>query len=158
VIAQRRVGVERGVAGSALTERLAREAAELLVRTLPAIEEGSAPRIPQDETLATREPSPSRAAWPVDYEAWPAERVWHFLRGVGTSRLQDGAGRPLPAGAATSFETGKHEEPVGSARITRSGVRVYCRDGWVDLKPLSLKRRVARSLIRRVRGRGRFGR
>ena len=151
VIAQRRVGVERGIMGSVLTERLAREAAELLVRTIPAFETGAAPRIPQDESLATREPPPSRAAWPVDYSAWPAERVWHLLRGVGTGRLRDAAGRLVPAGSVRSFEVGEHGEPPGSVRATRSGVRVYCRDGWIDLEPLSLNRRLARALIRRMR-------
>lgn len=158
VIAQTRVAVERGALGSVLTERLAREAADLLVRTLPAIEERAVPGIPQDETLATREPAPSRAAWPVDHAAWPSERVWHFLRGVGTGRLCDGSGRPLPAGAALSFETGAHGERAGSALVGRSGVRLYCRDGWVDLAPPSLKRRVARALIRPARRRGRIRR
>ncbi len=157
VLAQRRVAVERGVAGSVLTERLAREGAELLVRALPAIEEGTAPGLPQDETLASREPAPSRAAWPVDYEAWTAERVWHFLRGVGTGRLRDSSGRALTTGDALSFETGAHEEPAGSALVRRSGVRLYCQDGWVDLAPPSLKRRVARALIRPARRRGRTG-
>ena len=151
VLAQTRVAVERGVPGAVLTERLAREGAELLVRALQAIEEGAASGVPQDENLATREPAPSRAAWPVDHAAWPAERVWHFLRGVGTGRLLDGPGRPLPAGAALSFETGAHGEPAGSALVRRSGVRLYCRDGWVDLAAPSLKRRVARALIRPAR-------
>jgi len=158
VIAQTRVAVERGTLGSVLTERLAREAAELLVRTLPAIEERAAPGFPQDETLATREPVPSRAAWPLDGAAWPAERVWHFLRGVGTGRLRDGSGRPILAGAAISFETGAHGEPAGSALVRRSGVRLYCGDGWVELAPPSLKRRVARALIRPTRRLGQVGR
>lgn len=148
VIAQRRIAVERGVTGPVLTERLAREAALLLVCTLRAIEEGAAAGIPQDETLATREPLPSRATWPVDYAGWPAERVWHFLRGVGTGRLRDGSGRPLLAGLAISFETGAHGELAGRARVSPSGVRLYCRDGWVDLAPAPLKRRIVRALIR----------
>jgi methionyl-tRNA formyltransferase len=158
VIARRPVAVARGVTGGVLTERLAREAADLLVRTLPAIAEGTAPGTPQDGTNATREPAPSRAPWPVDFDTWPAERVWHFLRGVGTGRLFDASGRALTAGDAVSFETAAHDEPAGSARAGRSGVRLYCRDGWVDLARPSLRRLAARALIRVVRPRRRAGR
>lgn len=157
VIAQRTIFIERGVPGGVFTEHLARVAAEMLVDALATIERGAAPGAPQDEGQATRDPAPSGAAWPLDHSSWPAERVWHFLRGVGTGRLRDGSGRPIPAGAAISFETAAHGEPAGSTLVRMSGVRLYCRDGWVDLAPPSFRRRVARALIRPVRRLGLFG-
>jgi len=60
---------------------LAVRGAELLVRTLDAIEEGRAIETPQDEAQVSYAPKLTRAEGIVDW-SWPAERIHNLVRGL----------------------------------------------------------------------------
>ncbi|MCD6363286.1 MAG: methionyl-tRNA formyltransferase [Synergistetes bacterium] len=64
-----------------LVERLSRIGAELVERTLVLISEGRAPRIPQDENLATYAPKIKKEERVIDWNA-PAESIERLVRAL----------------------------------------------------------------------------
>ena len=75
----------------------------------------------------------------IDFETWPAERVWHFLAGLCRryqEPLQDERGRPVRYGGVGLLESGATGEP-GTITTTREGWILHCRDGNVKLAPRS---------------------
>jgi folate-dependent phosphoribosylglycinamide formyltransferase PurN len=136
IAAQERIAVPRGMPRRALEIEMGRAAGRLLARAVSEIENRVERRAPQDESIATHEPMPSRTKWTIDFTTWPAERVWHFLRGVGTSRFL--------AGDAERFVLDSHDQPPGAF----DGRRLYCVDGWVELGKPTLRRRVRHMLFK----------
>ena len=67
---------EQETAGE-LFDRLAQMGAELLVKTLDAIEAGTAPRTPQDHSRATYTTMITKALCPIDWSRTPREIVKH---------------------------------------------------------------------------------
>jgi methionyl-tRNA formyltransferase len=149
VVFQEGVPLSRGRPGAELYAEVARRGAALLARAVSEIEAGTAPRIPQDDSCATREPAPERGGWGIDFETWGAERVWHFLRGVsGMGLLLHGPVR----GYRLEPQAGKRGEMVRVA----GGFRLVCRDGVVELDAASRARRAwwtVRRLAAFARGR-----
>lgn len=68
---------------SELHDRLSVLGAELLVRTVRAIEAGNAPREPQDDTQATYAPMLSKELSAIDFNK-PAREVHNLIRGLST--------------------------------------------------------------------------
>ena len=64
-----------------LFERLAGMGAELLIKTVKAIESGTAPRTPQDHTLATYAPPLSKEESPIDW-SMGADAILHRIYGL----------------------------------------------------------------------------
>ncbi|MCD8322836.1 MAG: methionyl-tRNA formyltransferase [Oscillospiraceae bacterium] len=62
-----------------LFERLAPMGAELLIKTLRAIEDGAAPRIPQDGSCATYAPPLSKDESPIDWARQPRMVLKHIF-------------------------------------------------------------------------------
>jgi methionyl-tRNA formyltransferase len=134
IVAQETVPIARGRAGVDLYEELSARGAALLVGTLGAVAAGTAPRLRQDEARATREPLPRRDTWRIDFATWSAERLWHFLAGIGgTSRLRRPDGTPVPHGRVLGYTREPHGRPPGTLEHHPAGWRVYCRDGVVDV-------------------------
>jgi methionyl-tRNA formyltransferase len=137
VLAQERLALARGRLGSDLYFDLARRGASLLAEVVgdwTAARDGARP---QDEQGATHEPAPRAGRWRIEFEAWGAERVWHFLRGVGErgGLVRDARGRPLAHGPARSFEVGPVGRAPGTVEVQAGGlVVVHCRDGIVHLE------------------------
>ena len=129
VVLQERIPIERGTPRRELEVALGMLAGRLLARAIDQLERGAATRTPQDESQATLDPLPARGTWAIDYETWSAERLWHFLRGVREAR---------------SFVTAAHEKRPGVVE----GSRLYTRDGWVELEQPTLRRRLARAILR----------
>ena len=113
-----------------LFDRLAPMGAAMLVKTLRAIEAGTAPRTPQDPTQATYAPPLSREESPVDWSR-PAGAVLKHIYGM----------QPWPCATAqlggTVFKLFA-AEPAGSAggkapgtvlSAGKAGLRVACGDG-----------------------------
>jgi methionyl-tRNA formyltransferase len=90
MILKRETPIRRRETGGALHDRLAGLAAEALADAWPALVAGMAPRIPQDESLATYAPKLSRENGAIDWSAsraaidrriramnpWPAAHTW----------------------------------------------------------------------------------
>ena len=143
IAAQTRVPLERGLPAKDLNARLGTLGGELLVRVVAAVASGTGTRVTQDERLATHEPLASRNDFRIDYASWSAERVWHSLRGIGTRLVCDGDGRRLLVGNATQYWLQSHDKRPG----TFIANRLYCVDGWVELAPAPLRRRMAAALF-----------
>jgi methionyl-tRNA formyltransferase len=152
VIAQESLPIPRGSTARSLAARIADTGARLLLAQLPFIANGTAPRNTQEGGCT--DPLPSRAAWRIDWDEWRAERLWHFLRGVGAAhghRLIDRQGCNRPTGEAVSWEAAVPGSPAGTIEATRAGVRISCVDGYVIARRPPLLLRLLRygSLLRR---------
>lgn len=112
-----------------LFDRLAVMGAELLVKTVRAIEAGTAPRTPQDHKRATYAPPLSKEESPIDWRM-PAEKVLKHIYGM----------QPWPCATAvlggTSFKvfaadmTGTSGKAPGTVLAAgKKGIEVVCGDG-----------------------------
>ena len=125
ILLQRAIPLARGRSVVDLYGELARIGAELFTEGIGLIAEGVAPRIAQNEQLATRDPSRNARTWRIDFETWPAERVWHVLRGLGTGLLREAAG------PARGYKIDAHGRVPG----TLERGRLFCSDGYVEIDP-----------------------
>ena len=115
-----------------LYARLAEMGGELLIETLDAIEQGTAPRIPQDHALATYAPPITKEIAPIDWTRTCREISCH-VRGLN----------PWPVATAELFGTAlkiykvKAEpgttgaEPGTVLSAGNDGIKVACSDGAV---------------------------
>ena len=135
VVFQESIPLARGRPGPDLYAEVARRGGGLLARAVLAVEAGHAPRVSQDPARATREPAAARGAWRIDFEAWGAERVWHFLRGVapGGGVLPDARGVLVPHGPVRGHRLGPAEGKPGEMRRSAGGWCLVCRDGVVEM-------------------------
>jgi methionyl-tRNA formyltransferase len=153
LVAQEALALARGRPARDLYVELAERGSRLLVRAVADVLAGRAPRIDQDEARATRAPRPAAGTWRIDFDAWGAERLWHFLAGLAgypLALLHDPAGRPLAHGAPLGFTLSPSGEPPGTIRPAAHGWRVACRDGVVDVAAPDRATRL-RALVRRRR-------
>lgn len=150
IVAQERMPLARGTPRATLEKQLAREGASLLAKAIAALEQQQPlPRNPQASIEPTREPAPTLRNWAIDFQTWSAERVWHFLHS-GARVLRDGRGRAFFSRAPIDFRTATHQAEPGTTEVADDRIRVFCRDGWVDLATPALWRRlIARLLMRR---------
>ncbi|HEY6844513.1 MAG TPA: formyltransferase family protein [Thermoanaerobaculia bacterium] len=151
IILQRSIALERGRSIVDVYMELSAIGAELLVEAVRQIASGTAARVEQDETRATLEPSRDAAKWPEYLAKWPAERVWHVVKGLTTgpagTLLRDERGRPVAHGQARGFTMEPSSEMPGTVRVLGDRIRVFCIDGVVDVaKPP--RRSILRRLLR----------
>ena len=138
ILLQREIPLARGRPMLDVYRELTTIAGELLSSAVSLIRAGTAPHIEQDERIATHEPARNAGTWSLDVANWPAERVWHVLRGltVGSAELlRDERGKPLPHGIARGYIERKHDRAPGTIERSRDGIRVFCRNGFVDVDP-----------------------
>ena len=146
VLAAETFPLPRGRLGSDLYDEIARRGAALLVRAALQTATGRAEPVPQDEARATREPLPAPGRFRIDFNTWGAERVWHFLRGVGEAGsilevhfcrvLEQGdppKRRPMSHGPARTFGLAAPRRAAGTIEPIADGLLVHCHDGWVEV-------------------------
>ena len=148
IVAQETVALPRGRAGRDVYEEIARRGAALLGRAVSDAAAGGLKGRAQDEASATRQGAPG-ADQRVPLAGCDREWLWHFLGGVGPHRpfvraadgaaLLHGAVRGHAAGSATA---GGVERVVGAWRL-------HCRDGYVEVAPLTRWRTLCARLSRR---------
>lgn len=113
-----------------LFDRLAPMGAELLVKTVRAIEDGTAPRVPQDNTQATYALPLSKEEAPVDWSKEPRAILKHIYGmqpwPCATAEL-GGTSFKLFRGEATGHKTAKTPGTVVSAG--KAGIEVACGGG-----------------------------
>lgn len=147
MILQRQAAIEPDDDSGSLHDRLAKVGAQLLVETLAALEQGTAPRIPQDHTLATYAPKigpdDERLNWQL-----PASQLHNVIRGL----------RPRP-GAYTYFRgkrlkiwrshvgEGMYEADPGEiVAVEKTAIHVQTGEGILllsELQPENSKRQTA---------------
>ena len=138
-------GTEIGEAetSGALFDRLAPMGAELLIKTLRAIEDGTAPRTPQDDTKATYAPPLSKDESPVDWTR-PRAAILRHIYGMqpwpcATAEL---GGTPFKLFAAEAVPDGANTAPDGRKApgtviaAGKRGIEVACGDGSVLITEL----------------------
>lgn len=81
IILQERIPIAKDETGGSLHEKLAKLGAKLLVETLEKLEDGSAPRIPQDDTLATHVRMLDKEMGNIDFNQ-PAINIERMIRGL----------------------------------------------------------------------------
>jgi methionyl-tRNA formyltransferase len=153
LIAQERIEVPRGRPGGDLYAEIAERGAALLAEAAARVADGTAPRLPQDESRATRDPAPRASRSPARLAASGAEWLWHFLSGLGPHRpfVLDGAGALVLHGRARGYERESGGRPGQVER--RGGVlRLHGRDGWVEVERASAGARLRWALRRLRRG------
>lgn len=113
-----------------LFDRLAVMGAELLVRTLRDIENGTAPRIPQDHALATYAPPLSKTECPIDWNRTAREVIKHIC-GMQTwpvaTAVIDGTECKVHTAEYTGTCTDKAPGAIVSAG--KAGIEVACGGG-----------------------------
>jgi methionyl-tRNA formyltransferase len=138
IIACRSFALPRAYPVDHLNADNARVGAEVLQSTIRAIAQGTAQRRPQDESQVTFAPLVRPGDRLVDFDAWDAERVWHFLAGVWPrfrEPLRDGADTPVTYGGVLGFDAGSSMAPLGRVRQVDAGrLALGCRDGMVWLR------------------------
>jgi methionyl-tRNA formyltransferase len=135
IAAQESVAFERGMASRDLYMRLALRGAGLLMRVIGDVASGNVVRIPQDEVRATYESAADITRARIPFAQWPAERVWHVLRGLGdqfSGLFADAAGKQISHGRATEFRLTGVVRP-GHIEFTGTGCDLHCRDGIVSV-------------------------
>lgn len=145
VILQEAIPLERGLRGYDLYFRLAGIGAKLAANAVQQFADGTVKPVPQDESLATTERSPARRTWSVDYDTWPAERLWHFLRGVEHREaftLPDRDGKEHTIGKPLGYSVAGH----GIAPGTIERNTAYTRDGSVTWSAPPMRRRLLNAL------------
>jgi methionyl-tRNA formyltransferase len=105
IVAQTPIDIEREDTAATLYDRIVKAGVDLLLDSYGAVLDGTAPRVPQDESRATcygrRRPEDGRVEW-----TWPAARIANMIRAVthpfpgafvgeGAERLHLWAGMPI---------------------------------------------------------------
>lgn len=116
--------------------RIVDAAVRILVRQLPALERGAAPRRPQDEARASVFPRrrPEDGAFPWE---WPARRIHDLVRAV--THPYPGARTTLAGRAILVWRTAAGDAPApgvapGSLRLHDDRLLVSCGDGrWLAI-------------------------
>lgn len=138
IAAQASVWLERGLASRELYARLTALGVDLLARVVTQAITGNAARVVQDEAVATYRAAADIEAARLPFAEWPAERVWHVLRGLGDQRhglLAGIDGRRLKHGRAIARREAGRLEP-GRIEHAADGFLLHCRDGIVTVERL----------------------
>lgn len=113
-----------------LFDRLADMGADLLVTTLRAIENGVAPRTPQNHAEATFAPPLQKTECPIVWNKTPREIIKHIY-GMQTwpvaTAVIDGSDFKVHAAAYTDTRTAKNPGEIVSAG--KAGIEIACADG-----------------------------
>ncbi len=114
-----------------LFDRLMLMGAELLVKTLRAIDAGTAPRTPQDHTKATYVKMLDKSICPIDWNRTPREIVKHIYGlqpwPVATAELE--AGKTVRVFAAAYSDTRTDYAPGTVVNAGKTGIEVACAGG-----------------------------
>ena len=144
IVAQRRTGIGDEETAEALTARLFRMGAELLVGTLPAWARGEAAPRPQEETLATVTSRLSREDGRIDWSL-PAERTARQVRAYHPwpGAYTTWEGRSLKVIEAAARQPGGGGEAGRVVSQGRGRMGVVTGDGVLELIRVQLEGRSA---------------
>lgn len=122
-----------------LHEELARLGADLLIRTLPAILDGTAPRMPQDPAAVTYAPMVSKEDARIDFTR-SAEEICALVRGMHSwpCAWTCMGGQAMKVHEALPGPFSSDAEPGTILRADRDGIAVSCGGGSVILKRIQM--------------------
>ena len=127
---------ENETAGEVL-DRLAVLGADLLDKTLRAIQNGTAQRTPQDHSKATYAPMLDKTMCPIDFTK-TARQVHNHVRGmnpwpVATMELQ---GRRFKVYETALLAETSKEVPGSVLGLTKTGLKMACGEGVIEIRVL----------------------
>ncbi len=127
---------ENETAGEVL-DRLAVLGADLLDKTLRAIQNGTAQRTPQDHSKATYAPMLDKTMCPIDFTK-TARQVHNHVRGmnpwpVATMELQ---GRRFKVYETALLAETSKEAPGSVLGLTKTGLKMACGEGVIEIRVL----------------------
>lgn len=118
-------------------DRLADLGGKLLLKTLDAIENGTAPRVPQDDSLATYAEKINKSECKIDFTL-NAEKVHDKIRGMSpfpaAYAMLDGVQTKLYD--STFSESGENGNPGSIVSLSADGVCICCGKGTVTVRTL----------------------
>ena len=137
VIDVAKTAIDPDETAGALLDRLAVLGADLLSRTLTAIENGTATATPQDSTKATYAPMLDKTMCPIDWNK-TARQVHNHVRGmnpwpVATAEIQ---GKRFKIYATQVVEGKQGAQPGQILGLTKTGLQVACAEGAVEIRVL----------------------
>lgn len=146
ILAQEQITIPDGISYTELEMHCARLGGQLLTHAVSELVAGRAHRQPQDETLSSYDPFPQHEDFVVQPAMWSARHVYNFIRGVGywdEPIVLDVGERQFVVRDAVSYSQRgrdgvlKKKVPITATsfvRQTEDTVRVYCSDGWVEIR------------------------
>ncbi|HSP16199.1 MAG TPA: formyltransferase family protein [Thermoanaerobaculia bacterium] len=152
IAAQRRWELVPGTRATAVYKRQVDEGMNLLADELQYVARGNRRGTPQDVSLATHEPSPSRRTWSIDFNTWSIDRVWHFLNGLTPVRndLLTLNGKRLQIFPNLQLTRRTHDRRPGTLVVRNRSFELFCDGGVIEghvVPPLlTLRRAVVRFL------------
>jgi methionyl-tRNA formyltransferase len=136
ILAQTRFDLLRGYPIQQLYDRSSQEGSRLLFDVLSSFEGGPVAGTPQDARYVTKAPRLKPGIPMVDFQNWPVERVWHFLKGMYpqySEMLSDPGGKSVSYSGVQGYAEERHEQPLGAVQPGAGGWRLFCRGGFVML-------------------------
>jgi len=132
-----------------LYEELAKLGADLLLETLPKIEDGTADRIPQDDSLATYAPMLFKADGLIDFSKGAVE-IERLIRGyAGAYTMLDG--EVFKIWVAQTEDGNCSQEPGIITEVLKNGIKVATGNGYLiltEVQAAGKKRMDAGSFVR----------
>ncbi len=146
ILIQERVEIGRGTTAGELHDRLSEIGAELLVKALRMLEDGSAPRIPQDHGKATYAPKIEKDDCRIDWSK-SGESLINLVRGCspspGAFTMLNGklmkifSLEPVREDEAERLQGWRELEPGFVVKVDdRCGIIVRCGDGLVRIEEM----------------------
>lgn len=134
------VELEKEETGGSLFDKLAVKGGRLILETLKKIEEGTAVRTPQDETLSTYAGKITKELGKIDFKK-PAIEIERLIRGLNPwpSAYTIMDGKTLKIWKA-EVENGKVSEIPGQIiSVSKDGIKVATGDNYLCLKEIQLE-------------------
>lgn len=120
-----------------LLDRLAVLGADLLSKTLGALESGCVTAAPQDESLVSYAPMLDKSICPIDWSK-TARQIHNHVRGlhpwpVATMELQ---GQKFKVHATRLVEGSHNKAPGTVLALTKTGLQMACGEGIIEIRTL----------------------
>lgn len=139
MILKEEVELDSEETGGSLFERLAKTGAELCVKTLTAIEDGTATYTPQDNAQATHTKIIKKQLGEIDFTK-PAEEIERLIRGLNPwpSAYTHWNGKTLKIWKASVVEKESGKEP-GTIEVGKNTIAVQTGKGMLQLEEIQLE-------------------
>lgn len=139
MILKEEVELDSEETGGSLFERLAKTGAELCVKTLTAIEDGTATYTPQDNAQATHTKMIKKQLGEIDFTK-PAEEIERLIRGLNPwpSAYTHWNGKTLKIWKASVVEKESGKEP-GTIEVGKNTIAVQTGKGMLQLEEIQLE-------------------
>jgi len=138
ILAQEKIVIPLGIPCTRLYSRLTRCGIHLMQHTIMKLSKQSlmtSENPSQSPTIRAKRPKADTEY--IEWDTWPTERIFHFLRGVMPRWYIPSAIKSLPDSGnikVKSYRIASHDKKPGSLQKGNKHYRLYSTDGYVILK------------------------